>query len=316
MFRLTVVLFLCLLAAGLRAQPAIPYPALHLWSLNDTATVSTSLSKKRVNSLLIGGGALYAGSLYGFYHLWYKNYPQSHFHFFNDNDEWLQMDKAAHFCNSYYFGNLGYTSLRWAGMDDNKAIWLGGLSGSIYLSIIEILDGFSAGWGASYGDLLANTGGSFAYVLQQKFRGKQDIRFKMSFAPSPYAKYRPDLLGSNLLQNTIKDYNGISCWMSFNLSMFAGNNERFPDWLCLSLGYSGDGMTGATSNPAYHNGQPIPPFDRKRQFMLSADIDLQRLPVKNKFLKSLCTVFSVLKIPFPALEYNKKQGMVFHPLYF
>jgi len=288
--------------------------------LNTTDTTKNLFSlteRQKLNALLITGGTVYVGSLAGLYTLWYKDHPQSKFHFFNDNAEWFQMDKFAHATNSYYIGNLGYHSLLWAGMDNKKAIWLGGLSGSVYLSIVELLDGFSAAWGASPGDIIANTSGSFLFTIQQAVWNKQNIILKHSFWPSPYAKYRPELMGYNLIQNSLKDYNGISCWMSLNLKTFFENKQNFPEWICLSVGQSGDGMLGSFSNPAKDkNGNILPVFERKRQLFLSADIDITRLPIKSKPLKTLSRIFSVVKIPFPTIEYNKVDKFKFHPVYF
>jgi len=272
--------------------------------------------KQKKVILFTGGGVAYAASLTGLYYLWYKDYPRSSFHFFNDNDEWLQMDKFAHATASYYIGHLGHEAMLWAGVEDRKAIWYGGFAGSLYLSVIEILDGFSQEWGFSYGDFMANVAGSMLYSSQQAVWGKQNISLKYSFSPSPYTKYRPDLLGSNTMQSTLKDYNGITCWLSVNLKMFFEKNDKFPEWLCLSFGHSGDGLLGARSNPLMHKGTILPHYERQRQFLLSADIDLRRLPLKNKYLKRFTSIFSFVKIPMPTLEYNKTQGFVFHPLYY
>ncbi|MDD3875154.1 MAG: DUF2279 domain-containing protein [Bacteroidales bacterium] len=276
----------------------------------------TLTSKQKTNLLITGGSIVYASSLTGLYYLWYKDYPQSSFHFFNDNSEWLQMDKCAHATTSYYLGSIGHHALLWAGLDERKAIWYGGFAGTVYLSVIEVLDGFSKEWGFSLGDFASNIGGSLLYCSQQSFGGKQNIRLKYSFSPSNYTAYRPDLLGNNYLQSTLKDYNGISCWASFNLKMFFENYDKFPDWICLSIGQSGDGLLGANGNPAFNNGHALPYFDRQRQLLFSADIDLSRLPISNKYLKVLTNVLSFIKIPFPTLEYNKTEGIVFHPLYF
>lgn len=288
------------------------YP-LETYSSDDEVRLTT---RQKQNIILAGGATAYVGSLTGLYYLWYKDYPQSAFHFFNDNAEWLQMDKVAHATASYYIGYLGYTALRWAEVDEKKALWYGGFAGTIYLSVIEILDGFSKEWGFSWGDFAANVGGSLLFSTQQLIAGEQNIRLKYSFYPSTYAQYRPDLLGENLLQNTLKDYNGITCWLSVSPRLFLKNDTQFPDWLHISFGYSADGMTGAMSNPKVHNGIKLPEFERSRQFLLSADIDLTKLPIENKYFSAFANVFSFLKIPMPALEYHQKQGFVFHPLYF
>ena len=59
-----------------------------------------STRKKNIilNSTALGTTTL---SYFGLYNLWYKNYPQTSFHFFNDIEEWNYMDKAGHIYSSY-----------------------------------------------------------------------------------------------------------------------------------------------------------------------------------------------------------------------
>ncbi len=95
----------------------------------------------------------------GLYFLWYRKHPRSHFHFFNDNGEWLQMDKAGHATTAYNIGAIQYDLMRWCGVSNNSSIAVGGLTALGYMSIIEIFDGFSSKWGFSKGDMLANISG-------------------------------------------------------------------------------------------------------------------------------------------------------------
>ena len=274
-------------------------------------------SKRKFNTMLVAGGALYASSVAILYQLWYKDYPQSSFHFFNDNDEWFQMDKLSHTSASYYIGNVGYQTLKWYGIEDRKALWYGGFSGSVYQSILEVLDGFSAGWGASWGDIAANTTGSVIFTSQQALWGEQYLRLKHSYHVSPYSSYRYDPAKYSALERMLKDYNGTTCWFSFNLKPLFRRYDGFPEWLCISLGQSGDGMIGATVNPTEINGKAVPSdIVRKRQLFLSADIDLTKVPIKSKYFRAFAQAVSFLKFPFPALEYNTTDKFRFYPLYY
>ena len=58
--------------------------------------------EKRKKTLVISEVSLYVASLVALNELWYADYPRSSFHFINDNDEWLQMDKLGHLSSSYY----------------------------------------------------------------------------------------------------------------------------------------------------------------------------------------------------------------------
>lgn len=260
--------------------------------------------------MAVTGASLYTVSIIGLYTLWYRDYPQSSFHFFNDNSEWLQMDKCGHVTASYYIGLVGYGALRWSGVPEKKAVWYGGLTGLAYLTTIEVMDGLSAQWGASPVDLAANTLGTALFISQQLAWHEQKFVMKYSFHSSPYAKYNPDQLGNTLPQRMLKDYNGQTYWISANISSLRLQQTRFPKWLNMAAGYGADGMTGGYSNQA-----DAPHTERIRQFYISPDIDLSRIPVKSKTLKLILNTIGFIKIPMPALEFNKN-GVKFHPLYF
>lgn len=279
-------------------------------------TDSSSLNKARLRAVIISETAIFAGSLTGLYALWYKNYPMNSFHFFNDNGEWNQMDKISHAGASYYIGKVGYEALKWSGVKEKKAIWYGGLYGSAFLLTIEILDGFSAEWGFSTGDFVANSLGSAMFISQQLAWHEQRVVFKFSSHPTDYAQYRPDLFGSNFPQRIMKDYNGWTYWLSGNISSFLPKSSGFPKWLNIAVGLGADGMTGTFDNAKTYNGKQLPDFKRSRQFYLSLDIDLTRIPTKSKTLDKLFDVIGFIKIPFPALEYNTNDGFRGHILYF
>ncbi len=283
---------------------------LHLngYSQSDSAFKADTLClhRQRLTALITGSTLLYAGSMTGLYHLWYKDYPQSSFHFYNDNDEWLGVDKAGHASASYIMGSLGYESLRWAGVDERNAIWFGGSAGFMFLTVVEVLDGFSAQWGASPGDLIANGLGSALFISQQLGWKEQRIKLKWSFHLTKYAQYRPELLGSTFPERMLKDYNGQTIWLSGNIRSFLPQNSSFPAWLNVAVGYGAEGMTGATINPDFYNGQPIPHFDRYAQFYFAPDIDLSRIKTNQPTLKMLFKVLDFIKIPLPGLVFTEK----------
>lgn len=279
-------------------------------------TDTSSLNKKRLTAVLVTQGALYAGCMTGLYFLWYADYPQSSFHFFNDSGEWMQVDKVGHMTAAYYISDIGYASYRWAGMARKKAIWYGGLLSFAYMTNIEILDGFSAEWGFSVSDFAANTAGCFLFVGQQLLWDEQRFKIKFSYHQTVYPQYNPTLLGENFLQQMLKDYNGQTYWLSGNISSFCRKTSKFPRWINVSFGYGAEGMTGAFENPEQVDGKPIPEYERYRQFYLSLDVDLSRIRTRSRTLHTILSVVNVLKLPFPALEFNSKGQVLFHPVYF
>jgi hypothetical protein len=281
--------------------------------------VDTSVSEINKGRLIgvsatgIGGFAI---TMTGLYQLWYKDYPQSSFHFINDNKEWLYMDKIGHSTTSYWLGRIGYQSLRWSGVSEKQAVWIGGLYGFLCVSTIELFDGFSAEWGASWGDIIFNTAGTFMFVGQQLLWKDQRFMLKFSYSPSEYAQYNPELLGKTGLQRIIKDYNGQTYWLSANIRSFIKKETKFPAWLNVAFGYGADGMIGAGNNPEYVDGAPVPEFQRTSQYYLTLDIDLTRIKTKSETVKLLLNLVGFIKIPFPTLEYNSRDGFKYHWLYF
>lgn len=275
-----------------------------------------SLVPKRIVAVVGGQAVVYATSLTLLYHAWYKDYPRSSWHWFNDSDEWMQMDKIGHATTSAYFGKFGYEMYRWAGVERKKAIWIGGSTGFIFLTVVEILDATSAQWGASPGDLVANAFGTGLFISQQLIWNDQRLNLKWSYHPTEYAKYQPDQLGTSFMERMLKDYNGQTYWLSGNIKSFLPKSSKFPGWLNVAVGYGAEGMLGAKSNPTMINGETAPEFPRYRQYFLTFDVDLPRIKTRSHFLKFLLNGLNFIKVPFPTLEYNKEKGFVFHPVYF
>lgn len=272
--------------------------------------------KQRIQIVSYTTAGLYAVTMTGLYQLWYKDYPLTAFHTFDDNGEWLQIDKGGHLINSYYIGKFGVEILKWTGMPQKKAAWIGGNAGLAFLTSIEIFDGFSEQWGFSTGDVVANTAGAATCVVQELLWQEQRIEWKLSFNPSPYAKYRPDEFGTTFPEKLVKDYNGHTFWLSANVSSFLIENSKFPKWLNLSIGYGADGLTGGHKNITEYNGAPVPQFQRYRQFYFAPDFNLTRIKTKSQFLRVVFNATRFIKFPLPAIEYNEKQKWVFHGIFF
>ncbi len=304
-----------------------------LWDTLQMPPLTGSISKdlqltpqqKKTRTWVVAGANVvgYGVTMAGLYSSWYKDYPQTGFHTFNDWPEWKQVDKVGHIYSAY-IESYGSTEMwRWAGMDRKKRTWIGGMSGAVYQTAIEVLDGFSAGWGWSWGDFGANVIGSGSFVAQELAWNEQRVRLKFSFHPKNYpdpelGERSRQLFGSSVVQSFIKDYNGQTYWASVNLrSFFPGS--KLPKWLAISFGYGAEGLFGGTRNYAEDkNGAVIfnrPDIRRYRQWYISPDIDLSRIQSKKRLVKILLGALNAFKFPAPALEFSK-EGIQAHFLYF
>lgn len=270
-------------------------------------------NKKRIRLVTAANIVGYGAAGYGLYTAWYKDYPQSKFHFFNDNKEWLQVDKVGHMYSAYIESKGSMEVWRWAGLPRKQRIWIGGLSGFAYQTVIETLDGFSADWGWSWGDVAANTLGSGLLISQELLWNEQRIDLKFSFHKVNYTEpvlhARADsLYGKSFLSRMLKDYNGQTYWLSANLKSFFPKS-KLPAWLNIAVGYGADGMYGADDNIWKDaNGISINrnDIDRYRQWYIAPDINLTKIKTKSKFLKTAFFFFNSFKFPLPSIGFSKK----------
>jgi hypothetical protein len=268
-------------------------------------------NKKRVTLVTIGNIVGYGGTLIALNSLWYKDYPHSSFHFFDDNAEWLQVDKVGHAYSAYLESVYSHELWRWAGLPRKKRIWIGGLSGLAYQSIIEVLDGFSSQWGFSWGDFGANVFGSGMFISQQLAWDEQRIKFKFSFHRNDYGdavlNARADMLyGKHETERFIKDYNGQTYWWSMDIRSMVPK-AKVPRWLAVAVGYGAEGMFGARSNVWLDKtGNTIDRSDiqRYRQWYLAPDIDLSKIRTNKRWLRLTLNALNILKFPAPSLEFS------------
>jgi hypothetical protein len=283
-------------------------------SIKDSSNINY---KNRKIILASSTAVITTGSLLFLDQVWFKQYNTGKFHFFNDNAEWLQMDKCGHFFTNYQTSRLMMGGFKWAGFNKNQELFIGGAIGLVYMTTIECMDGMSSGWGFSYGDMIANVLGTSLAVSQQAFWNEQRIQFKFSYSESGLAKYNENLLGSNLPTRMLKDYNGQTYWLSINPSSFIKKENKFPKWLNVALGYSAYGMIGGSDNNfvVEDNDGNVLKFERERRFYFSLDVDLTRIKTKSKFLKKVFSVINILKFPAPAIQFSKNKPRFYYLYY-
>lgn len=270
--------------------------------------LSPSPDYRKLHGIFAIQSAVYVGSLYALSKSWYKN-PLTHFHFRDDRHVWMQADKFGHMFTAYQISRYTSEIYKSTGINRKQMILYGALSGFVFQSPIELLDGFSPDYGFSPSDVAANLAGSVLFAGQMLAWDELRILPKFSVRPTPYAALRPELLGRNTAERFLKDYNGQTYWFSSSPGSFFPH-LKWPRWLCFSVGYGIENMIFAEADKSASMGYP--PY---RQYYLSLDIDFTRIPAKKKWIRTAALLLNTVKVPAPALELSAG-GLHFRPVYF
>ncbi len=269
--------------------------------LGQNTSVDSSRFASRLRTFTLASAGIYGTAIVGMNQLWYKNYPRSSFHFFNDNAQWKQLDKVGHGYTAFYLSELNYNVLHQIGLPEKQAIIWSGVVGFLWMLPIEILDGFSAGYGASSGDLLANFSGSLLFTAQKLLTNQIIVRPKFAFRRSGLAGQRPEVLGKNLSEEMIKDYNAQIYRFSFDIKKMI-KSKRFPAFINLAFGYGGGNMLYGQDIENQRIG--INPY---RRYQVGLDWNLSGIRTKSRILKSVLYVLDAVSLPAPTLELRKNK---------
>jgi hypothetical protein len=279
-------------------------------------------------------GLTYGSSVVLLNEAWYKDYPRSGFHFFNDWDEWQKMDKMGHVFSANVQSKYVYELYKWSGVEKSDAILYATLTSLLFQTSIELFDGFSEQWGFSVTDFGANMVGASLFASQELMWSEQRFIFKVSGAKRNYLQSNSsesdnvnplileqranELYGSSLPSRFLKDYNAQTIWLSMNLKSFA-KNSKLPAWLNIAVGYGADNMYGGFDNLWEKDGiinDVSSSLPRYNQYYIAPDFDISRIPFKKKFWKTIFGILNVFKIPLPALEINSQGEWKIHPVKF
>lgn len=298
-------------------------------------TPSDTFNKKRFFIGTGAGLALDGAFSIGLWQAWYKDSELTQFHTFNDWNEWQQVDKMGHLYTAYNYSRWVFQAARWTGMKHKPAAWTSVGVGMLLQSTTEMMDGYAAKWGFSWGDMAFNALGASLFLSQELAWQEQRITMKVSSNPQSYPdltfqgvghsgsitiqERTQELYGHSFAERFIKDYNAQVNWMAINIHSFSPKS-KFPKWLNLAVGYGAGNMVAGEGYEWVgkdHLPYSVDPslLPRYRSFYLSTDIELTRLPIKNKVLKLLVYGIHHIKFPGPALEVNTLGQTQFHWLF-
>ncbi|MGE5479786.1 MAG: DUF2279 domain-containing protein [Chloroflexota bacterium] len=229
------------------------------------------------------------------------------FHTYEDAEFTLWLDKPGHFFGTYLPCYVMQEALFTSGLSyDASAIW-GGVLGLAYNSYVEILDGYSIGFGFSPSDFYADIAGATFFVAQHFSPFLQNFTPKFQYIkPSWHGEL--DRYPSDAF---IDNYSAQTFWMSVNVYNLlpTGMKKYWVPWLDLSVGYAvyslcnprldrpctcqSEKQTGATY------GNP--------KLLISLDWNLQQMfPNADGFLGWLIQSANYFKLPSPVLEIGTK----------
>ncbi|WP_082305046.1 DUF2279 domain-containing protein [Persicobacter sp. CCB-QB2] len=285
----------------------LPLLCLILWMLMDSLPFKAGGEKAKLPKRLFYFLFWYVLLVVGLAIAWYQHMPLQGFHFFNDLDEWMGMDKLGHFFTCFQMVRWMNAYLKADIAEDQKRHRFAFLSGALVLFPIELMDGFGAGYGFSVYDMLANALGAFAAFIQLQAWGKVKWFPRFSFWPSDWAQHRPQLLGNNLGEQLLKDYNGQVYWSCYSLRALL-RKPWVPSFLMLAIGYRAQGMVyGRLEENLAQGYQPTP------SLLLSVDFDYEQLPLGP--FKKIQMILEMIKLPMPTVEVNSRGEVGFSLFY-
>jgi hypothetical protein len=268
--------------------------------LNDHKTETSKRFKWAVGGIALTYGVI----VLALGTVWYSDQMIQPFHFFNDLPEWKQLDKFSHLFVAFHVCVIVARILKWGGLGE-PINGVSAIAGFLIASSIEILDGFSVGYGASLFDIMANALGSILFFVQLKMWKRIKILPKFSFHLTSFAVLRPSLLGDGFLQEIIKDYNGQTFWYGWS-----PEKKWWPSLLSIAVGVGAEGMIyGRDAENELHHFSPY------RKYFLSLDLNPGFFQSKQKWVQVIVYPLTIFKCPAPAIEFST-QGVRWHWFYF
>jgi len=195
----------------------------------------------------------------------------------------LGADKVGHMVFSYAVTTVYGDLFRWCGMDSVTAIWSGAGVAMAYQTYVEVRDGFSEGYGFSWGDMAANTIGSSLPVIKHYVPALRPFDLQISFFPSEAFK-------NGEYNALIDDYTSTTHWLAMNVYDVLPHpwQEWYPPWLGVALGHTVENIDGkGGGNHAWY---------------LSLDWNLSRLKGLPVWLSSVLRVLHLYHLPAPAVK--------------
>jgi len=224
-----------------------------------------------------------------------------------EDGQWTYyLDKGGHFYGTYMPSYLMSEFLMTAGFSWDMSTILGSIFGLCYTGYVEILDGYSVGFGFSPTDFYADIAGS-SFFLAQHY-----VPFLQNFTPK-FQYVKPSWIGElnrKPSESFIDDYSSQTFWMSVNVHNILPKsiNKYWPKWMELSFGYAVYSLCDPTSYKGYNcdpkRSFPISDYGwGNRKFLIALDYNLiQLIPDTWNFPNWVRQGLNYFRWPSPVLE--------------
>ena len=238
---------------------------------------------------------------------WWDN-DSSHFHFENDFDYALNLDKFGHFAAGVILGESFYEGYRWAGLSEFKSYLFAGLSAMATHIAIDVKDGYSPAWGFSIFDVLSGTLGGFLPMAERYVPVFKYVDLKWSYwINTTYYYDKTTHRGEAIFTD---DYVNQTFWASFKPYRLLPSvvQKYYPSWLAFAAGLSINEKA-----MDFHADDA----DRRREVYLAIDYDLEAFRPQSRLARSLIKYLNYFKLPAPAIQvYPEFHWFLLYPIKF
>ncbi len=236
---------------------------------------------------LAGIGAVYLGTGIAIHiyqrNAWWKN-QRSKFHFQNDWQYALGIDKIGHFYGTTILEHAFSSGLEAGNMQSEQAAIYGSLAAFAFQMYVEIEDGFGPDWGFSPGDAAGDFFGAGYALSQYYFPILKNFQFRFSYLPSQ--KMRDGIHKGN----AIDDYEGQIYWLSMRVKNLLPKNiaKYWPALLNISTGMGVKNLDGAGGG--------------EREFYLALDLDFEQIPLYGRGWQFVKNTLNYFHFPMPGIR--------------
>ena len=266
----------------------------------DTTQVSVAKSVGVASTVLIAYGAAY---WLVFKKGWWDEQGND-FHFENDFDYALNLDKFGHFASGVIMGESFYEGYRWAGLSEFQSYLFAGLSAFATHVAIDVKDGYSPEWGFSIFDVLSGTLGGFLPMAERYVPVFKYVDLKWSYWINTKAYYRQSNTGV-----FTDDYCNQTFWASFKIHRMlpASVRQYYPSWLAIAAGLSID-------EGVFLHDKDVTPH---REVYIALDYDLEAFSPQSRMARTIIKSLNYFKLPAPTIQvYPEFHWYLLYPIKF